>query len=96
MQSNLLVEVEPGVQRRATCKTSPIGDLMYMKYDEMLNKCVGDCPTCPVYHECLFIDETVSSLSAHRRLSPAKLKIYLERLRNLPKPEKADPLSYSL
>ncbi len=83
MRSGRLVEVE-GEQRRVTCKTSPIGDVMFMKVDELLNKCGGDyCSTCPGFHECLAIDDRVSSVSANYRLSGDKVKVYLQKFKNL-------------
>ena len=89
MRSGQLVEVEPGVLRRATCKTSPIGDVMYMKVDELISrKCSGDyCSICPSFHECLSINEKVSSVSARYRLSGDKVKVYLQIFQDLTKPE---------
>ena len=88
MRSGQLVEVEPGVLRRVTCKTSPIGDVMYMKVDKLINKCSGDyCSICPSFHECLSINDKVSGVSARYRLSEAKVSVYLHKFKNLTKPE---------
>ena len=89
MRSGQLVEVEPGVLRRATCQTSPIGDVMYMKVDELISrKCSGDyCSICPSFHECLSINDKVSGVSARYRLSEAKVSVYLHKFKNLTKPE---------
>ena len=89
MRSDQLVEVEPGELRRVTCNTSPIVDVMYMKVDTLISKkCSGDyCSICPSFHECLSINNKMSGVSARYRLSEAKVSVYLQKFKNLTKPE---------
>ena len=92
MQSGQLVEVEPGVQRRVAWETTPIKDVMFMKIDEMLRNCKGNCSLCPDFRMCLSNHDKVSSLSALSKLSQSRLLTYQSKFQKLIKSEKAEPL----